>query len=50
MGALYGFLISAVVFLAKGAWVSGDALYVVPSGAFAGLILGPIVRRLNPAR
>ena len=39
-GAIVGFLET----------VSWDAPYVVPSGAFAGLILGPIVRRLNPAR
>jgi hypothetical protein len=48
VGALYGSLISAVVFLAKGGWMSWDAPFVVPSGAVAGVVLGAIVRRLNP--
>jgi predicted ABC-type sugar transport system permease subunit len=47
VGALYGFLMSAVVFLAKGGWASWDAPYVVPAGLVVGLILGPLVRWLN---
>ena len=47
IGALYGFLLSAVVFLAKGGWASWDAPYVVPAGLVVGLVLGPLVRWLN---
>lgn len=48
LGALFGFLLSTVVFLAKGGWASWDAPFVVPMGIIGGLILGPIVRRLSP--
>ncbi len=47
VGILFGFLISGMVFLAKGGWVSWDAPFVVPSGVVGGLMLGPIVRRFN---
>ena len=47
LGALFGFLLSTVVFLAKGGWASWDAPFVVPMGIVGGLILGPIVRRLS---
>lgn len=46
-GALYGLLLSAVVFLAKGGWASWDAPYVVPAGLVVGLVLGPLIRWLN---
>ncbi len=45
-GAAMGLLASAAVFLAKGAWTSWDAPFVVPTGIVTGLILGPAVRRL----
>ncbi len=46
-GALLGFLQGAVIFLSKGGWVSWDAPFVVPTLVASGIILGPIVRRLN---
>ncbi len=46
-GAAMGLLASAGVFLAKGAWTSWDAPFVVPTGIVTGLILGPAVRRLS---
>ncbi len=46
-GALLGFLQGTVIFLAKGGWVSWDAPFVVPTLVASGIILGPIVRRLN---
>ncbi len=46
-GAAMGLLASAGVFLAKGAWTSWDAPFVVPTGIVTGLILGPAVRRLR---
>ncbi len=46
-GALMGLLPSAAVFLAKGAWTSWDAPYVVPTEIVTGLILGPTIRRLR---
>ncbi len=46
-GALLGFLQGTVIFLAKGGWVSWDAPFVVPTLVVSGIILGPIVRRLN---
>ncbi len=46
-GALLGFLQGAVIFLSKGGWVSWDAPFVMPTLVASGIILGPIVRRLN---
>ena len=46
-GALLGLAFSAVVFLAKGGWVSRDAPFVVPSGVVTGAALGAVVRWLN---
>lgn len=46
-GAAMGLLASANVFLAKGAWTSWDAPFVVPTGIVTGLILGPAVRWLR---
>ena len=43
-GAAMGLLASATVFLAKGAWTSGDAPFVVPTGIVTGIILGPAIR------
>src|SRR5262249_26136555 len=40
LGLLYGFLFALVIFLAKGAFKSKDAPYVVPSGAVLGLVTG----------
>ena len=45
-GASMGLLASAAVFLAKGAWTSWDAPFVVPTGIVTGAILGPAVRWL----
>ena len=45
-GAIMGLLASATVFLAKGAWTSWDAPFVVPTGIVTGVILGPAVRWL----
>ena len=45
-GAAMGLLESATVFLAKGAWISWDAPFVVPTGIVTGIILGPAIRRL----
>lgn len=42
-GSLYGALFGLVVFLAKGAFKSMDAPFVVPSGAIMGLITGLLV-------
>ena len=39
-GLLYGFLFALVIFLAKGAFKSKDALYVVPSGIVLGFLTG----------
>jgi len=39
-GLLYGFLFALVIFLAKGAFKSKDAPYVVPSGVVLGLLTG----------
>ena len=39
-GLLYGFLFALVIFLAKGAFKSKDAPYVVPSGIVLGLVTG----------
>jgi len=39
-GLLYGFAFALVIFLAKGAFKSGDAPYVVPSGLVMGLLTG----------
>ena len=43
-GAAMGLLASATVFLAKGAWTSWDAPFVVPTGIVTGVILGPVIR------
>ena len=45
-GAAMGLLASAAVFLAKGAWTSWDAPFVVPTGIVTGVILGPVIRWL----
>ena len=45
-GAAMGLLASATVFLAKGAWTSWDAPFVVPTGIMTGVILGPAIRWL----
>jgi hypothetical protein len=50
IGALIGFSMSTVVFLAKGGWVTGDAPFVVPSGVISGFVLGALLRWLNPSR
>ena len=46
-GAAMGLLASATGFLAKGAWTSWDAPFIVPTGIVTGLILGPAVRWLR---
>ncbi len=46
-GACMGLLDSSAVFLAKGAWASLDAPFVVPTGVVTGVILGPVVRWLS---
>ncbi len=46
-GAAMGLLDSAAVFLAKGAWTSWDAPFVVPTGIVTGLVLGPAIRWLR---
>ena len=40
LGLLYGFGFALVIFLAKGAFKSKDAPYVVPSGIVLGLLTG----------
>ncbi len=45
-GASMGLLASATVFLAKGAWTSWDAPFVVPTCIVIGIILGPVIRWL----
>ncbi len=45
-GAAMGLLASATIFLAKGAWTSWDAPFVMPTGVVTGLILGPAIRQL----
>jgi hypothetical protein len=50
IGALIGFSMSTVVFLAKGGWATWDAPFVVPSGVISGLVLGALLRWLNPSR
>jgi hypothetical protein len=44
-GSLYGFAFALVVFLAKGAFKSMVAPYVVPSGVVMGLITGVLVAK-----
>ena len=46
-GAAMGMLASATTFLAKGAWTSWDAPFIVPTGIVTGLILGPVIRWLR---
>ena len=45
-GMLYGFAFGLVIFLAKGAFKSKDAPYVVPASIATGLITGLAVWRL----
>ncbi len=45
-GLLYGFSFALVIFLAKGAFKSKDAPYVVPSGIVLGLITGVLIAKL----
>ena len=45
--AVMGLLASSAVFLAKGAWTSWDAPFVVPTGIVTGIILGPAIRWLR---
>lgn len=42
-GVLYGFLFGLVIFLAKGAFKSKDAPYVVPMSIITGLITGVLL-------
>ncbi len=46
-GAAMGLLASATIFLAKGAWTSWDAPFVMPTGVVTGLILGRVIRQLR---
>ena len=46
-GVAMGLLASVTVFLAKGAWTSWDAPFVVPTGIVTGVILGPAIRWLG---
>ncbi len=46
-GALLGLVASLPIFLAKGAWASWDAPFVVPTGVVNGAILGLVVRWLT---
>ena len=45
-GMLYGFAFGSVIFLAKGAFKSKDAPYVVPMSIVAGLITGVLLANL----
>ena len=40
IGALYGFALALVIYLAKGGPKSGDAPYVIPSGIVRGAVTG----------
>ena len=44
-GALYGFAFGLVIFLAKGAFKSKDAPYVVPTSVVTGLIIGVLLAK-----
>src|SRR2546426_6455903 len=44
-GVLYGFSFGLVIFLAKGAFKSRDAPYVVPSGIVVGVITGVLIAK-----
>ncbi len=44
-GMLYGFSFGLVIFLAKGAFKSKDAPYVVPSSIVVGLIIGLLLAK-----
>ena len=44
-GVLYGFSFGLVIFLAKGAFKSKDAPYVVPSSIVVGLIIGVLLAK-----
>jgi hypothetical protein len=45
-GMLYGFAFGLVIFLAKGAFKSKDAPYVVPTSIVTGLITGVLLVKL----
>jgi hypothetical protein len=49
-GMLYGFSFGLVIFLAKGAFKSKDAPYVVPSSVVVGLIIGVLLANLAFSR
>ncbi len=49
-GGSLGLLQASVTFLAKGAWVSMDAPFVVPTGIVSGLVLGLVVRWLRSSK
>ena len=46
LGSLYGLGFALVVFLAKGAFKSREAPYVVPSGIVTGALIGVIISLL----
>jgi len=46
-GILYGFLLSAVVFLSKGGFQSMSAPYVIPAGIIMGAVTGILVWRFS---
>ena len=46
-GMLYGLLTGSMGFFAEGAWVSGNAPYIVPTAIVVGAILGPLVRMVS---
>ena len=46
VSAVMGLSALATVFLAKGAWTSWNAPFVVPTGIVTGVILGSVVRWL----
>jgi hypothetical protein len=48
VGAIYGFVISLVVFFAKGAWRSKDAPYILPSGLVTGGLIGLLIALFAP--
>jgi hypothetical protein len=50
VGAAYGFLAAAVVWLAKGGLVSNDPQYVLQAGLITGVILGAWIARFGLPR